>query len=68
MIRIRKFFVPIAASVVGFGVAFPLVAESAIAYNHHHHHASAIVLRAGGAASISCAERLSPKRCNRRRA
>src|ERR1700684_4118024 len=47
MIRIRKFFVPIAAALVGFGVAAPLVAESAIT-NQDSMHSSELGLYNNG--------------------
>ena len=50
MSRMRKFFVPVAAAVVGFAVAAPLISESATPTND----SSTVALSAGGTASITC--------------
>jgi uncharacterized membrane protein YgcG len=46
----RKFFLPVAAAVVGFGVAAPLISESATVNND----SSTVTLSAGSTASITC--------------
>jgi hypothetical protein len=51
MFGIRRFSIPIAAALVGFGVAIPLVGESAIAPNTP----STVDLSGGDSASINCA-------------